>query len=182
MSYRSLTVNWTPVFNTSGLCGWVGMQGCRSTTRELHTQTEWVRLGCDWLPTLGISFYREGNLRTWRGCSWGTLGPGSPGCSSSAWWGRNRRWTSVPTPVASSGAGGPAAGSQPRWWTCGRRWRGRGSKMWQSSGAHRWRSQTDETRSRVGSPVLQLIHAGVGRTTDAGNLLPSLPLGQLFRD
>lgn len=36
-SYRSFTVNWTPVFNTSGLCGWVGMQGCLSTTRELHT-------------------------------------------------------------------------------------------------------------------------------------------------
>lgn len=36
-SYRSLTVNWTPVFSTRGLCGWVGMQGCLSTTRELDT-------------------------------------------------------------------------------------------------------------------------------------------------
>lgn len=40
VSYRSLTVNWTPVFNTRGLCGWVGMQGCLSTTRELHNQTQ----------------------------------------------------------------------------------------------------------------------------------------------
>lgn len=43
VSYRSFTVNWTPVFSTRGLCGWVGMQGCLSTTRELHTHS-WVRL------------------------------------------------------------------------------------------------------------------------------------------
>lgn len=32
------------------------------------------------------------------------------------------------------------------------------------------------------SPFLQLVHTGVGRTTDAGYLLPLLPLGQLLGD
>lgn len=31
-------------------------------------------------------------------------------------------------------------------------------------------------------PVLQLVHAGVGRTADAGDLLPLLPLRQLLGD
>lgn len=30
------------------------------------------------------------------------------------------------------------------------------------------------------SPVLQLVHAGVGRTADTGDLLPLLPLRQLL--
>lgn len=34
-TYLSFTVNCTPVFRTSGLWGWVGMQGCLSTTKEL---------------------------------------------------------------------------------------------------------------------------------------------------
>lgn len=33
-----------------------------------------------------------------------------------------------------------------------------------------------------GSPVLQLVHAGVGRATDAGDLLTLLPVGQLLGD
>lgn len=32
------------------------------------------------------------------------------------------------------------------------------------------------------SPVLQLVHAGVGRATDAGDLLTLLPVGQLLGD
>lgn len=32
------------------------------------------------------------------------------------------------------------------------------------------------------SPFLQLVHAGVGRATDAGDLLPLLPLRQLLGD
>lgn len=32
------------------------------------------------------------------------------------------------------------------------------------------------------SPVLQLVHAGVGRTADTGDLLPLLPLRQLLRN
>ena len=37
-------MNCTPVFNTMGFCGWVGMHGCLSTTRELtHTHTHTLR-------------------------------------------------------------------------------------------------------------------------------------------
>lgn len=44
------------------------------------------------------------------------------------------------------------------------------------------RQVKEETLQEGGSPVLQLVHAGVGRTADAGNLLPLLPLGQLLGD
>lgn len=45
------------------------------------------------------------------------------------------------------------------------------------------KTQEEEERLQgVGSPVLQLVHAGIGRTADAGDLLPLLPLGQLLRD
>lgn len=42
--------------------------------------------------------------------------------------------------------------------------------------------EEEERLQGVGSPVLQLVHAGIGRTADAGDLLPLLPLGQLLRD
>lgn len=35
-------------------------------------------------------------------------------------------------------------------------------------------------QTRTASPVLQLVHAGVRRTSDTGDLLPLLPLGQLL--
>lgn len=38
------------------------------------------------------------------------------------------------------------------------------------------------SRSWDAPPVLQLVHAGVGRTADAGDLLPLLPLWQLLGD
>lgn len=36
--------------------------------------------------------------------------------------------------------------------------------------------------TQAASPVLQLVHAGVGRPADAGDLLPLLPLRQLLGD
>lgn len=38
------------------------------------------------------------------------------------------------------------------------------------------------SRNQLVSPVLQLVHAGVGRTADTCDLLPLLPLGQLLRN
>ena len=37
IAYLTLVVNCTCVLMISGFCGWVGMQGCFSTTKELHT-------------------------------------------------------------------------------------------------------------------------------------------------
>lgn len=42
--------------------------------------------------------------------------------------------------------------------------------------------EQEEELQGVSSPVLQLIHAGIGWTADAGNLLSSLPLRQLLGD
>lgn len=119
-SHRSFTVNWTPVFSTRGLCGWVGMQGCLSTTRELlshaHTQAGRVITTKEELTHARTCFFL-----TWRGCFWGAPGLVLPGRLSFAWWGRSRRSASAPAPAASSGAGEPAADSLQLQWTCQRR-------------------------------------------------------------
>lgn len=58
---------------------------------------------------------------TWRGCFWVAPGLVLPVRLSSAWWGQNRRLTSVPAPAASSDAGEPVVDSLLLRWTCQRR-------------------------------------------------------------
>lgn len=113
---------------------------------------------------------------TWRGCFWGAPRLVLPGRLSSVWWGRIRRLTSVPAPAASSGAGGPAADSLLLRWTCHGPTKTAGHRI-----APPPRLPSIITRQDV-SPVLQLVHAGIGRTADAGDLLPLLPLWQFLRD